>query len=169
MFLSPYQPLHTALKYFWYLSYVQCSNIFRGILTMTKNFLKRQELQDALALIFWVALVPIWIFACSTILSGCTCCDVHITMATDALRRSSFYVDVHTTSHWSSTCPLQQHTESSRAQVICQSRRQLIEMIPVTVEQITRTTAICKRKKYLGFNIQSSKQAPWQVQEPFSY
>lgn len=108
-------------------------------------------------------------FACSTILSGCTCCDVHITMATDALRRSSFYVDVHTTSHWSSTCPLQQHTESSRAQVICQSRRQLIEMIPVTVEQITRTTAICKRKKYLGFNIQSSKQAPWQVQEPFSY
>lgn len=56
-------------------------------------------------------------------------------------------------------CPIQQHTKSSKALVICQSRQLFIGMVPVRVEQITRTTAISKSKKDLGFSMQSSKQA----------
>lgn len=48
-------------------------------------------------------MVPMWIFVCSILLSGSTCCDVHITMATDALKHSSFHVDIHPTPHWSSS------------------------------------------------------------------
>lgn len=103
MFLGPYQPLHRVLKYFLYLSCVQGSSIFRGILTMTKTLPRPLELQDVLVLTFWVVPVPIWIFAYSTILSGCTCCDVDITMATDALKCTSFQVDIDPTSHWSSS------------------------------------------------------------------
>lgn len=113
MFLGPYQYLNTALKYFWCLSRVQCNNIFRGILTMTKTFLRPLEIQDVLVLAFWVVPVPIWIFACSTILSECICCDVHITMATDTLKCISFHVDVHPTSHWTSRLP---HTAAHKKQ-----------------------------------------------------
>lgn len=102
-FLIPYLSLHTIVKYFWYLPHVQRTNIFRGILTATKTFPRPLELQDVLSLTFWVILVPIWIFACSTILSGCPCCDVHTTTTTDALKCTSFHADVHPTSHWSSS------------------------------------------------------------------
>lgn len=39
---------------------------------------------------------------------------------------------------------VQQHTKNSKALIDCQPRQELIKMIPVTAEQITRTTAKAK-------------------------